>query len=96
MPAAAPFADPFIDVSDALPTHWQIVDAASRLLKKAIETGAFYQTPDALAYLKNNTKDLDRMVTSYSSSKNLDISGGSTGDDAKIVEPDSAEDEDDE
>ena len=93
-PAAQPFSDPFVDVSDALPVEYQIIDASSRMLKKAVETGAFYKTPDVLAWLKNTCKEADRIVTSYSGSKSLDISGSPMGDDAKIVEPDdSSEDE---
>jgi hypothetical protein len=93
-PPPQPFSDPFIDVSDSLPVPYQIIDAASRMCKKAVETGAFYKEPDVLAWLKNFVKEADRVVTSYSGSKGLDISGSPMGDDAKIVEPeDATEDE---
>ena len=89
-----PFSDPFSDVSEALPTQFQIVDAASRMLKKSIETGAFYRTPDVLEFLKGVVKDLDRIVSSYSSRHGVDISGSPMGDDAKIIEPEEEENED--
>jgi len=92
-PAAAPFADPFVDVSDSLPVPYQIIDASSRMCRKAIETGAFYKEPDVLAWLKNFCKEADRVVTSYSGNKGLDISGSPMGDDAKIVEPEEASEE---
>jgi hypothetical protein len=88
-----PFADPFIDVSDSLPVPYQIIDAASRMCKKAVETGAFYKEPDVLAWLKNFCKEADRVVTSYSGDKGLDISGSPSGSDAKIVEPDDSEED---
>lgn len=91
-----PFADPFVDVSDSLPVPYQIIDASSRMCRKAIETGAFYKEPDVLAWLKNFCKEADRVVTSYSGSKGLDISGSPMGDDAKIVEPEDSESEESE
>jgi hypothetical protein len=89
-----PFSDPFVDVSDALPTHFQIIDAMSRMGRKVIETGALYKTPDVLAWMKNFCKEADRVVTSYSGSKGMDISGSPMGEDAKIVEPEDASESD--
>lgn len=91
-----PSSDPFSDVSESLPTQFQIVDASSRMIKKVVETGAFYKTPDVLEFLKGVVKDLDRIVTTYTSRQGLDISGSPMGDDSRIIESGEEDSEDEE
>lgn len=55
----------FQDVSQDLPKHWQMVDAAARILKRALKTGGFYQQPEARAALDQAAKDLDQLVQRY-------------------------------
>lgn len=84
-----PFSDnPFMDVSESLPHHYQMVDVASRLIRRSIATGGWYKEPDKLAFLEGVTKDVDRIVSSHASQNEMDISGKPMGDDAKIIEPD--------
>ena len=56
----------FNDVSQDLAHHWQMVDAAARILKRALKTGGFYKQPEARAALDQATKDLDQLVQRYS------------------------------
>lgn len=89
----SPFSDPFADLSEMMKPEFQILDAASRLLKKSLETGAFYQIPELYAMLKRLIKDLDRAITTYSSRQGMDVSGSPMGEDGKIIEPEDSDGE---
>lgn len=56
----------FQDVSQELPHHWQMVDGANRILKRALKTGGFYQEPEASAHLKQIASDTDQLIARYS------------------------------
>jgi hypothetical protein len=89
---AGPFSDPFTDLSEEMPHEYQLLDVASRTIKKAVETGSFYKEPEMLAGLREIIKDIDRMVVSYNDRRGADITAAPMGDEGKIVESDDSED----
>lgn len=89
-----PLSDAFSDVSEALPHHYQMIDAASRIVKASIASGAWYKEPDKLAYFRHSTEDYDRIVSDFSNKKGLDLSGSPMGDQARVIEADEEDNED--
>jgi len=60
-----PVQAPFLDLSAAMPPHYQLVDAAVTFLRQAINTGGFYQEPEVLAVIRENERSLDKVVSAY-------------------------------
>lgn len=97
-PAAVPGAIPgtpsvFHDVSQDLDHHWQMVDGAVRIMKRALTTGGFYQQPEARAGLVEIIRQGEELVNRFSAagktmgpnvSKSSPTSGG---DDTQVIEP---------
>jgi hypothetical protein len=93
-PMGDPLSDAFSDVSEQLPHHYQMLDAASRIVKASIASGAWYKEPAELAFLRSSTEDYDRIVSNFSSKKGLDLSGSPMGEQARVIEPDEEDSED--
>lgn len=85
---ANPISDPFTDLSESMSHEYQLVDIASRTLKKAVETGSFYQKPDVLAGLRALIHQLDDIVSTYSKPDDHDISAAPMGETAGMGESD--------
>jgi hypothetical protein len=60
-PQAAP--QTYTDLSLKIPPHWQLVDACSRNLQAALNTGGFFREPAEYAALKKIYEMLVRLVS---------------------------------
>lgn len=80
--AAAPSPpDPFMDVSDALPKHYQILDGGTRIIESALHTGGFYKDPEVQAVLAAIVKDLHRIIAVYPNKSGPEASAAGAGND---------------
>ncbi len=79
MPGPMPFApqmgppqgppDYFLDVSDDLPKHFQILDAAMNMCDNALTTGDFYQSPEIRAHVAAHVKEIKKIIADEAKSK---------------------------
>lgn len=66
VPGIPGLPSPFHDVSQDLAHHWQMVDGACRIIKRALATGGFYKQPEARAHLQEHVRGLDHLIHEYS------------------------------
>jgi hypothetical protein len=90
MPSGAPVGGPspasptpFTDLSDKLPAHYQLLDAAASTIEQAINTGGFYQEPKVLAGVRSIHAQLANIIANGSKGG----TGGSTPE-APSISPD--------
>lgn len=57
---------PFVDLSNQMPPHWQLVDVATRNIRSALNSGGFRQTPKVAATIKEIESTLVRLISAYS------------------------------
>jgi hypothetical protein len=88
---ASPLGFAFTDLSVDMPSGWQIVDIAVRLLKTALRTTDFQETPKAVAVISSVTHTLGNLISHYAkgvsgSSKTTGSSGPVAGADGDSVD----------
>lgn len=55
----------FQDLSAEMPHHYQLFDAADRLMKSAISTGGFYKQPKELAVATEIQRQTSQFIANY-------------------------------
>ena len=55
----------FQDLSTEMPHHYQLFDAADRLMKVAINTGGFYKQPKELAVAQEIQRQTSQFIANY-------------------------------
>lgn len=64
-PQPQPTESIYTDISQKLPKHYQILDAASRIIQRALDSGGFYQEPAVLGSVLAIKEDLDKIIDAY-------------------------------
>jgi hypothetical protein len=55
----------YTDISQKLEHRYQILDAAARMITRALDTGGFYTTPDVLAAVVAIRDNLEKIIDKH-------------------------------
>lgn len=81
-------ASPYADLSAKMSHGFQLLDAAARTVKMAMDTGSFYRQPEVLAAVRQIEQNLTKLVRNYAHSEDKESPPRGADDEAIFSEGD--------